>query len=84
MKAIQVKYLPATYFKPSRIKAWIEGGESVTKSFSHALTEYNNICECAYSLALKLDWEGKWVGGGLPNGDYAFVNSGVDCALVVV
>jgi hypothetical protein len=73
VKAIQVKYLPATAFKDARIKAWTEGGNSLTQSWNHELQDYDNACECAYSLALRLKWDGKYVGGCLPNGNWAFV-----------
>jgi len=73
MQAIQVKSLPATDFKGTRVKAWIYGKESLTQSFNHDLEHYGNHCECAYNLALKLGWNCKFVGGALPNGDSAFV-----------
>ena len=84
MKAIQVKYLPATNFKPSRIKAWIEGGESITQSRNYDLSDYDNACECAYSLALRLNWNVKMRGGSLPNGDTAFIIIETNCSMEVI
>jgi len=84
MKAIQVKYLPPTEFKPSRIKAWVEGGESVTQSRSYELCDYGNACECAYSLILKLGWRVKMKGGALPNGDMAFIIIDTNCEPSVI
>lgn len=73
MKAIQVKYLPATNFKPTRLKAWIEGNNSVIQSKIYELSDYDNACEVAYSLALQLNLNCKFKGGSIPNGDYVFV-----------
>ena len=48
MKAIQTKYLGATDYKGSRIKAWAEGWGSATISYPH---EYSN--EMAHFQAVK-------------------------------
>ena len=83
MQAIQVKYLPATNFKPTRLKAWVQGNNSVTQSKSYELSDYDNACEVAYSLALKLNWNCKFRGGSIPNGDYVFVIVESNCTLEV-
>lgn len=83
MKAIQVKVLRATNFKGARVKAWIEGGESITQGWNYELETYSNACEAAYTLAIKLKWDVKLVGGGLPNGDWVFVVVETGCALGV-
>ena len=72
MKAIQVKYLPATETKPSRIKAFIKG-HSVTRSFDY---EFNDGgCEnVARELIKKLEWHVLGLNRGeLPNGDTVFI-----------
>lgn len=80
MKAIQTKYLPATNFKPSRIKAWIEGGASVTVCYNSYNDERDAHRAAAEKLHAKLEWErvsgafnGYWVSGGLPNGNWCHV-----------
>ena len=73
MKAIQVKYLPATNSKPSRWKAWIYGGLSVTASYDYDLDEYENAKKVACLLVNKMDRNYPLIGGGsLPNQDYVF------------
>lgn len=71
MEAIQVRYLPATDTKPTRIKAWSYSGKSVTL----ATTGDNQtvMARAVVDLLVKLGWQGSWVGGLLPNQDYAFV-----------
>ena len=85
MQAIQTKYLPATNFKPSRIKAFCAAG-SVTISFPHEFSGQKCHRQAAEALAVKLGWDyqtkpypegytprGKLLGGCLPNGDSCFV-----------
>ncbi len=83
MQAIQVKVLPATNFKGTRVKAWSYSGQSVTQSWNYELSGSGNQAECAYNLALKLEWNVKMIGGSLPNGDYAFVIVESNCQLEV-
>ena len=72
MKAIQVKYPPVTNTKPSRWKAWAEGGASVTLPYDHALNASENARRAAVALTTKMVW-GRPIGEGvLPNGDYVF------------
>ncbi len=80
MKAIQTKYLPVTNFKPSRIKAWINGGESVTVTYAHYETDYDAHRAAARKLHEKLEWErvtgsfdNNWASGSLPNGNFCHV-----------
>ena len=84
MKAIQVKYLPPTNFKPARVKAWVEGGQSVAQSWNYELSDHSNACECVYNLALNLEWRVKLKGGTLPCGDGAFVIVESNCVLEVL
>lgn len=85
MQAIQTKYLPATNFKGSRIKAWCERG-SITISYPDELS--GDACHIAAANALvakfvkedlarygsnRNPWEGPRVCGGLPGGGCAHV-----------
>lgn len=75
MKAIQTKYLPVTNFRGSRIKAWAEGGNQITIPYPHELSGEAVHKAAAIALCEKLGWPTDIIGGGLPNGDYAFVFS---------
>lgn len=72
MKAIQTRYLPCTNTRGSRIKAWAEGGHSVTIPYPQELSGEDVHRLAADKLCDKLGWSKDLVGGGLPNGDYAF------------
>lgn len=77
MQAILTKYLGATDTKGSRVKAICAAG-SVTRAWDSALSVEDNHRAAACALVHELDWtvksgyEGQWVGGCLPNGDYAY------------
>lgn len=79
MQAIITKYLPATDYKGSRIKATCEAG-SITIGYPHEVSS-GQACHrvAAEKLAAKLGWigarYGKLLGGGLPNamGGYCFI-----------
>lgn len=73
MKAIQTKYLPATNCRGSRIKAWTEGGNQITIGYPHELSGQAVHEKAAKELRVKMNWPTDIIGGGLPNGDYAFV-----------
>lgn len=79
MQAIQSKYLGATNYKPSRIKAWCQAG-SITMSYDHGLNIDENHLAVATALVNKLGWNdacyGGLAGGTLPSGDYCFVLTG--------
>lgn len=71
MQAIQVKYLPATDTKPTRMKAWSYSGKSITVPVNG---EHDAVARTLVLALLKaLDWHGAWIGGVLPNQDYAFI-----------
>lgn len=73
MKAIQVKYLPTTNHKPSRWKAFVWGGASVTNSYDHALNGIDNAERAALDLIAKMKWDVVISGSGqLANEDYVF------------
>lgn len=75
MKAIQVKYLPTTEHRGTRLKAWVEGF-AITRSRDYDLDTADQARAVAMELAKTLDWLEEDVylqGGTLPNGDYCFI-----------
>ena len=74
MKAIETKYLPATNFKGSRIKAYAEGGNSVTIGYPHELSGEDVFRKAAVMLCEKLGWSTDILGGSKADGNgYVFV-----------
>jgi hypothetical protein len=75
MQAIQTKYLPATNFKPSRIKATCAAG-SITIAYPHELSGQAVHRAAAEALVDKV-WKGKikdkLLGGSLKDGSSVFV-----------
>ena len=84
-QAIQTKFLPATNFRGSRIKAWCERG-SITIDTDHAAScPHTEAARALIARFVKEDaarygsnpqanpWARKLIGGGLPGGGYAFV-----------
>lgn len=76
MKAILTKVIPCTNTKPTRVKAYTEGGNSIMVSWSECDSDGRTQGEAhlyaAQALANKMQWPGKLLGGGTPEG-YAFV-----------
>lgn len=72
MKAITVIYLPATNTRGSRIKAYTEGNNSITISYSHELSGEAVFKEAAIQLCQKMNWPTELIGGGIKGG-YVFV-----------
>jgi hypothetical protein len=76
MKAIQIRYIPATNTKDYRLKAFAEGGQSVTiarSSIDHELSEEEQRIFVAKFLMRKLGWDAYSMITGhgiLPCGDY--------------
>ncbi len=72
-QSIITKFIPATNRRPSRVKAIASGGESHTSSY-HNLdgNEEQRHFAVARSLAEKLDWSGRLVGGATKTG-FVFV-----------
>ncbi len=66
-QAITTRYLGPTNYRGSRVKATCQAG-SITISWDDALNSEDNHSVAAYSLAAKLNWSGKLIGGGLPDG----------------
>lgn len=72
-QAIITKFYGPTNTRGSRItaKAW---AGSVTVPYKHRLSAEDNHRAAAQALADKLEWQGKMIGGGLPDtSGYAFV-----------
>ena len=80
MKAILTKVIPCTNTKPTRVKAYTEGGNSIMVSWSEcdAACDHDGLADgkahlyAAYKLARKMQWPGTLLGGGTPTG-YAFI-----------
>lgn len=83
MQAIQVKYMPATNTRGTRYKAWSYSGQSVTVSMDYSKEDSQNAGRAAMELLKKLEWNGSWLGGTLPNGDYCFVCMDANTPLIV-
>jgi hypothetical protein len=81
MKAIQVKFLAPTNFKPARVKAWAEGGHSLVVAYQYELSGMQANAELiAQELIYNRGWHNDGVvisgSGQLPNGDYVFTLKG--------
>lgn len=72
MQAIQTRYFGPSNVRGSRIKAWADAG-SITIPYPHELSGQACHRKAAQALADKFGWKGAYLGGQLPNGDYAFV-----------
>lgn len=72
-QAIMTKFLPANGRSGARIRATAWAG-TVTVPYDHGLSGAAPYAVAARALAEKLQWEGTYVPGGFPNGDYVFVN----------
>jgi hypothetical protein len=69
MIAILTKYLPATNFKGSRIKAYTSNsGQSVTIGYPHDLNSDDAHKLAAQTLMRKMKWSNEIIGGGTNNG----------------
>lgn len=73
MQAIQVKYLAATNTKGARVKAWSYSGKQVTIIWDNAIHDGRNFANAAMELLKTLNWQGAWIGGQLPDNNWAFV-----------
>lgn len=71
-QAITVKYLGPTNTRGARLKATCRGG-SITEGRDFALNVDEQAAQTAKALCVKLGWGGRYACGGLPNGDYVFV-----------
>lgn len=80
MKAIQIKYLPATYYKPARLKAWTEAGQLIEQiNYRYDLNHHAHDLACRYIK--KMEWNVNIQGFGiLPNGDYVATLREYQCA----
>jgi hypothetical protein len=79
-QAIVTKFIGPTNFRSARIKATAAAG-SVILSYDHVLNLETNHARAALKLAAKMKWDGKYVGGGMPDGSgNCFVCLGSDKA----
>jgi len=72
-QAITVKYLGATDYKPSRLKAISASGISITRAYDGDYSIDNDMANIAHELATKLEWFGEWRGGTLEDGKMVWV-----------
>jgi polysaccharide pyruvyl transferase WcaK-like protein len=86
MKAIQVRYLPPTDRKPSRLKVSAEGVKSVTvqkaATMTFGLHDHRSSEDVAVQALLDQNPQWGWrlddlVNGRLPNGDLVYVRRSV-------
>lgn len=73
-QAITTKFLGPTNNRGARVKATAARGLSLTVDWKYNMGVEGNHTEAAMALAVKLNWRGKWTGGGLDNDGYVFVN----------
>lgn len=72
MQAIVTKYFGAGNVRGSRVKATCQGG-SVTLEWDDSVNSDLNHKRAALALASKLNWDGVWISGGLPDGTCVWV-----------
>ena len=69
MQTITTKYLGPTDTQGTRIKAVHTGAAtSITVPYNYALSDEGNHKEAASTLAQKLEWNGKYIGGHTKDG----------------
>jgi hypothetical protein len=68
MQAILTKYIGPTNTRGARVKASTEGGATLTVGWNHEVNHDENHRLAAFALAKKLNWVGKWAGGGTKTG----------------
>jgi hypothetical protein len=71
-QAIITKFIGPTNYRGARVKARCDAG-SVTVPWNYAIGIEGNHKAAALALAQKLDWSGDWIGGGMPDSGYCFV-----------
>lgn len=69
--SITVKFMGPTNYKPSRYKATSQAG-SLTFSADYALNPTQNAEKVAMALAEKLDWNGDYILGYLPESEKSY------------
>jgi hypothetical protein len=74
MKAIQVKYMPATNTRGARVKAMAEGVPSITVAYDYSGHELA-FREVARDMARKYHWRGAYACGWLADGSAVYVNA---------
>ena len=67
-QSVSTKYLGATNYRGSRVKASSSSGLSLTMSWDDALDSDANHSKAAQALAAKLNWYGRWHAGAALDG----------------
>ena len=65
MKAIVTKYLPATAYRGSRIKATAEGVRALVVSYDDGAKDPHAVA--ALALCARMGWAGDLIRGGMPD-----------------
>ena len=74
MQYIKTKYMGPTNHRGSRVKAVLSYGKtSITVSYDHALSSFDNHKTAALALIAKLDWGGSRYCAGSADDHYVFV-----------
>lgn len=69
MKAITVKYLPATNYRGSRLKAFDCDGNQATIGYDNEFNRDELYRKAAYALRDKMGWSGEMISGGVKGGE---------------
>lgn len=72
VKAIQTKFIGPSNTKGARVRAWINGS-SAAVSWDYGAEVADNHGMAARKLAASLKWDGRLVGGTLPDETMAWV-----------
>lgn len=79
LQAIVTKFIGPTTHRGSRVKATAAAGHTILTWDSHWNPEQNHA-RVALKLAFRMKWNGKYVGGGMPDkSGYCWVNAGDNC-----
>lgn len=68
-QVITTKYIGATNFRSSRVKATAKRGQSLTLPWSHEGLPDDEHGGAAKALAESLDWRGLWIAGASERGN---------------
>jgi hypothetical protein len=73
MKAIITKYIPASNYRQSRVKATAEGVKPITLPWDYSLSTEDNHLWVALELCASQSWKNDLISGALPDqSGYAF------------
>ena len=76
LQAITTRYLPPSNRRGARVKAIASCGSLILAWDHSEASDYRQHWRAAETLIERQEWQGKWVGGGLPDSmrdSYVFV-----------